>query len=140
MRHVAPAFSLAAAALIASGCSDGDVCLTSVDTACAPLYAPTFDQLFTRTLQPTCAQAGGSCHASAGAMGGLVFEDADASYALLLGRTDGRARVVPGDPACSVLIERLESTDPDRIMPRGSALPDGERCAFVQWVHNGAKR
>src|SRR5690348_6224963 len=88
MRHVTPAFSLLAAALIASACSGGDVCLTSVDTACAPLYTPTFDQIFARTLQPTCAQAGASCHASAGGMGGLVFEDADAAYALLLGRTD----------------------------------------------------
>jgi hypothetical protein len=74
-------------------------------------------------------------------MGGLVFEDADASYALLLGETDGKRRVVPGDPGCSLLLERLTSDDPNVHMPPGptSILP-GEQCDIVQWISAGAKR
>src|SRR5262245_49672111 len=90
---------LAGGVAVAIGCSGGEPslpCVANLDLGCAPLYAPTYDQIFTRTLHPTCAQAGGSCHAAAGAQGGLVFEDENAAYALLLGETEKRARVVPG--------------------------------------------
>jgi hypothetical protein len=128
------------------GCSSPDPpppatsCVANLPASCTPLYAPTFDQLYTRTLHPTCAQSGGACHASAGAQGGLVFEDADASYALLLGQKDGRVRVKPNDPACSLLVEHLESSDPSQVMPPGGMLSAAERCDFEQWIRNGAKR
>lgn len=130
-------------ALLLAGCGAEESslpCAARLDLACAPLYDPTYDQIFTRTLHPTCAQPGSSCHAAEGAKGGLVFDDADTAYALLLGQRDGRARVTAGDPACSLLVERLESTDKAVVMPPGGALSAAERCAVVQWIKNGAKR
>ena len=115
-----------------TGTPDDGPCLASVTTECQPLYAPNYDEVFNRTLKPTCALAGGACHAADGAMGGLVFADADDAFDLLL---DGR-RVLPGDPACSVLIKRLVLGE----MPPGKPLSAAEQCAIVQWVAGGAKR
>ncbi len=136
-----PAFLVAGGAAIALGCGPSAPvfeCVKGLDLACAPLYDPTFDQVFNRTLHPTCAQPGSNCHASEGAKGGLVFEDASASFALLMGDTDGRARVIAGDAACSLIVERLASADLG--MPPGGPLSDAERCAIVQWIEAGAKR
>jgi hypothetical protein len=146
---ISPAFwrisSPLALALLACGCGgSGDTepepqCSTNIDLACKPLYTPTFDQVYTRTLQPTCAQAGGSCHSAEGAMGALVFADPDAAYAALLGQSGAEPRVVAGDAACSLITGRLYDTG-SRVMPPGSPLADAERCAVVLWIQNGAKR
>jgi len=54
---------------------------------------------------------------------------------------DGRKRVLPGDPSCSILMERLEVNDANLRMPPGpTPLSAGERCDFVQWIMNGAPR
>lgn len=130
-------------ALLLAACSSKDselTCVTNLDLSCAPLYAPTFDNVFTRTMKPTCAQPGGACHAAAGAQNGLVLENEGAAYALLLGKTDGRARVLPGNAACSLVTEHLESTDASQVMPPGGQLQQAERCAIEQWIQNGAKR
>jgi hypothetical protein len=37
-------------------------------------------------------------------------------------------------------MKRLESSDPDWVMPVGDPLPEGERCAIAQWIANGAAR
>lgn len=132
-----------AAALGIAGCSDRDTtaaCVTDVTTQCQPLYPPTYDQVFNRTLSTTCAQPGGVCHASAGVQGGLLFVDADQSYAMLLGEQGGDARVLPGNPACSILVERVASTDASTVMPPKAPLSAAETCAIVQWINNGAKR
>lgn len=54
-----------------------------IDTSCAPLYAATYDEVFTRTLAPTCGKSGVSCHSTTGHQGGLAFEDADTAFRLL---------------------------------------------------------
>jgi hypothetical protein len=134
--------TLAALAALASGCSSGETasgCVQGLDLTCAPLYDPTFDQVYTRTLKPTCALSGASCHASEGAMGGLVFADADSAYAALLGEGGAKPRVLAGDAACSLLIERLDATSA-KVMPPGAPLADAERCAVARWIQNGAKR
>ena len=143
---ISPAFwrisSLLAGIVLACGCSDSEpaqACVQTLDLACAPLYSPTFDQVYARTLQPTCALAGASCHSSEGAMGGLVFADPDSAYEALLGQSGAAARVVAGDAACSELVERLYAPGA-QVMPPGSPLADAERCAVVQWIQNGAKR
>lgn len=115
-------------------------CVADLDLGCAPLYPPDFHHVYTNTLHPSCALPGSSCHSSQGKNGGLAFESEDEAYNLLLGKVDGRARVNPGDPACSLLVERLESTDPRYTMPRGGVLSAEERCAIEQWVAAGAKR
>jgi hypothetical protein len=129
---------LALAALLA-GCSDDLECV-EVSSSCAALYPPTFDDIFSRTLQPTCAAGGSSCHAPAGGQGGLSFVDADQSHAALLAEGDDGPRVTPGDASCSLLMMRLESSDEDFQMPPGSPLSAEERCVFVQWIAAGAKR
>ncbi len=143
---ISSAFTRAVVALglaaLASGCGPAETtstCVQGLDLACAPLYEPTFDQIYTRTLKPTCAISGASCHASEGAMGGLVFADADGAYAALLGQGGAKPRVVAGDAACSLVIERVDATD-SKVMPPGAPLADAERCAIAQWIQNGAKR
>jgi hypothetical protein len=113
-------------------------CVDLPKNACTPLYSPTFDRVFTETLHRTCAQSS-SCHNSEGRQGGLVFEDQAASYALLLGQSGGKARVVPGDPSCSELIVRTHSIGKTWQMPPGTALGEAELCALRQWVANGAQ-
>ena len=132
---------MVALALLGGACADDDV-LECVDVSaeCAPLYTPEFDEIFTRTLQPKCALEGGSCHSIDGARAGLVFEDADTSYDLLLGNLDGRARVVPGDISCSILTARVSTSSPGLVMPPRNPLSDAERCVLIQWVANGAQR
>ncbi len=137
-----------AALLVTSGlaCSEpkapADACVAGLSTTCRPLYdPPTFDTLFEKILKPSCAQGMGTCHTDDSAMGGLVMEDADTTYAALLGELDQRARVVPGDPACSLLVRRLEARSADERMPPGpTPLSAAERCNVVLWIANGAER
>ena len=116
-------------------------CVNDVKTDCSLLYdPPIYQTIFDNILHRTCAIGMGSCHTSDVAMGGLVFEDADVAYALLLGQMGARQRVVPTDPACSFLVVRLESTDPNYVMPKGSRLSDEAICDVVQWIAQGAAR
>ncbi len=139
-------FAAGAAIAIASCTSHTDpaplACVSGLSLACKPLYdPPVYQTIFDKTLHPTCATGTGTCHTSDAAMGGLVFQDADAAYALLLGTTDGKKRVLPGDAACSLLMIRIDSTDPNVHMPRGpNSLLDAEKCAIAQWIAAGAKR
>ncbi len=126
-------------AMVAVGCEGGDICFDDVSADCAPQYEPTFDNVFTHTLLPSCAQAG-ACHATGSAAGGLTFETADGSHAQLVGDVDGVARALPNDAPCSLLIQRLETGEADQLMPPGGQLSAAERCAIIQWVQNGAKR
>jgi hypothetical protein len=112
-----------------------DACDISIDRGCVPAYEPTFDNLFQKTIKPSCALSGGSCHAAAGQKAGLVFEDPDTAHRLLLDR-----RVVAGKPECSRLARRVLSTDTTFMMPPGLALAPGEQCAIVQWIARGALR
>lgn len=136
-----------ALSILFGGCGDSappatPMCVPSLDLACRPLYADTsYQNLFDKIIKPTCASSAGQCHSAGGREGGLVLEDADAAYALLLGTTDGRARVKAGDPKCSLVMERLESDDAAFRMPPSSAKLSSEmRCNFTLWIAQGAKR
>jgi hypothetical protein len=131
-----------AALLFSCGGPHSFSCVTNLPGTCEPLYVPTtFDNVFSHTLNPTCAQPGGTCHSSDGQKGGLVFENADRSYALLLGQVDGKKRVLPMNASCSLLVERIEllSSDP-YVMPPGMQLSAPERCAIEMWIQAGAMR
>lgn len=137
----------ALALLLLTACSTEDpapplTCVEGLTAECSPLYTPPdFSTLYTKILHPTCASGETTCHSEHGAKHGLVFEDEDESYGLLLGQLDGRKRVLPGDPGCSILMERLEVNDASLRMPPGpTPLSAGERCDFVQWIVNGAPR
>lgn len=134
--------AVALAALPLASCGDSSAedksapkCVQPLPESCAPLYPPTFDNVFQNTLSKTCASGGGSCHGPSGGNGGLTFADADTSYSLLTS-----SRVVAGDPACSKLVVRLESAGESWSMPPGAQLGEGERCAVEQWIYAGAQR
>lgn len=118
-------------------------CLDSVAADCTnPAYEPEYDTIFRSLLRPSCGSAS-QCHAGPAdkAGGGLVLSKADDAYDYLIGKTDGRKRVVPGKPQCSLLMQRLDSTDPDYRMPAGAMqLPDEVRCAVRKWIAKGAVR
>jgi len=117
--------------LVLVGC--GSDCVELPDS-CDPLYEPTFDNVFTNTLQPTCGFEGGACHSADGAQGGLVFEEIEESYDLVM------ERVLEGDPACSLLIQRVDAEDAADGMPPGDPLSEEERCAIRTWIEDGAQR
>jgi Planctomycete cytochrome C len=132
MRQLWFVAALAAAAL--AGCtSDAPPSCITVDTTCAPLYAPTFDNVYTMTLQNTCGSQNASCHSAAGQQGGMSFEDQQHAYRALLA-----GRVVPGNPGCSKMVVRTSSPGASYQMPPGDPLSEAERCALLQWVAAGA--
>lgn len=128
---------LAAACTSSSGASDPP-CVEGLTTSCKPQYdPPTFATIHDKILKPTCATGQGTCHTPDAAKNGLVLSDADQSYSMLV---DGR-RVIKGDPGCSLLMKRLESSDSSYRMPRGpTPLSAGELCTITQWIANGAAR
>ncbi len=107
-----------------------------VPATCSPLYQPIFDEIHKRTLLPTCAQGGASCHSDEGKRGGLALEDVDAAFAALV---DG-GRVTAGDAPCSEMIVRTHQTGKDWSMPPRRPLSAEERCVLRLWVEQGAKR
>lgn len=116
----------------------GGGCLAALELECTPLYPPTFDNIYDRLIDDTCAIS--ACHSPASNAGNLAFGDADAAYQRLLNDDGADPLVIPGDPECSMLIKRLESTDRDFVMPSRTPLSANERCAIRQWVANGAER
>jgi hypothetical protein len=124
-----------------SSSSDGSTCIENLNTGCTDLLytPPVYPTIFEKILVPQCA-LGSSCHGSDGAMGGLAITDADRTYDTLLGTKGGVKRVIPHDPTCSPLMLRLESRDPNFLMPRGSRLSEPALCVFVQWIKAGAQR
>ena len=127
-----------AGAAVLGGCPGSEeppACIT-VDTSCAPLYTPTFANVYNMTLRTSCGSTNSSCHSASGAQGGLSFADEQTAYdGLMRG-----GRLTPGDAACSELIVRTSSPGTDYEMPPGTALSAPTQCALVQWVHNGAQR
>jgi hypothetical protein len=115
-------------------------CIT-VDTSCAPLYPPTFDNVYANTLSVSCGSTNTSCHVNANVQSGMSFADEATAYSDLLLKSKfdpSRYRVVPGDPSCSVMIVRTDSPGAPYQMPIGTPLQPAERCALIQWVQAGA--
>ena len=120
-----------------TACSDPPSlsCVDRVDFAtCGALYAPTWDNVYTNTIVRGCSTGGGSCHAHLGRQGGLDLEGSDQAYRALV---DGHY-VLAGNAACSPMVERLYTSDPTLVMPRGARLNDAEACAVGKWVAAGA--
>jgi hypothetical protein len=113
--------------------SDGIPACITVDTSCAPLYAPTFDNVYTTTLKNTCGSEVNACHSAAGRQGNVSFESEPIAYAALI---DGH--VTPGDPGCSQMVVITSSVGARFQMPPGDPLSAAERCALIHWVQAGA--
>ena len=134
--------------LMAVGCgpgAEGDdmSCLDPLPLDCRPGFPPTYDQIFDQVLSVSCGAQGnsGACHGTAGAKGDLVLAERDQAHAYLLGEMGARARIIPGEPECSLLVQRLESEDASFRMPLGTQpLSEGQLCAIRQWIANGAER
>lgn len=129
MSRVAAVLALA----LAGGCSDDELVCVEVDLTCAPLYAPTWDNVVTNTIVPKCGTGNGVCHSATGRQGGLDLHDPATAHAALVPRY-----VTPGDVACSELTMRVFSRSSSLVMPRGAPLPPAEACAIAQWVAAGA--
>jgi Planctomycete cytochrome C len=146
-------------ALCAIGCGDGpgpaqdggtagkgsdSHCLAPLALDCQPAFMPTYQGIYDNLFSKTCGAPGTgmSCHGPNGGQSGLFLSGVDQAYDDLLGKgPDHRARLVPGKPECSIIEQRLESTDPNFRMPVGSAaLPEGVRCAVRKWIAMGATK
>lgn len=122
-----------ALAVLPIGCAnDGFPACITVDTSCAPLYAPTFDNVYTTTLKNTCGSDVNSCHSALGASGVSFATEAAAYEALIHGQ------VTPGDPGCSPMVVVTSAVGARYQMPPGDPLSPQERCALLQWVEAGA--
>jgi hypothetical protein len=123
------------------GSDEGLTCVEGLADACTPAFDPTWQNVYANVVSPTCGGSGSSCHAAAGKQGGLDLSSAPKAHAALLGHDEvGKARVVPGDPACSILMERIETSDLQKRMPLGAPQPlsAATRCAVQQWIEKGA--
>ena len=129
--------------LLVAGCpsTPPPSCIT-VDTTCAPGYVPTFDNMYANTLAQGCGSTRASCHSASGHMGGLDMSTPEIAYANLMAMSPKyqRARVEPGNAACSLMIVRTDSPGADYQMPPlpSDPLTEPARCALIQWVQNGA--
>ncbi len=103
---------------------------------------PTFTNVHSTVLQPSCAFS--SCHGSADA-GDLTLTDAAASYTALVDAPSSadpeRILVVPGDPDASYLLQKLEAAA-DLVgepMPPPAGGLDAAKVALVRdWIAAGA--
>jgi hypothetical protein len=131
-------------ALVLSACGGDDSaeeCLPEPMADCRPDINTDFTSLHRSLFAQRCGTSGVACHGPDGRKGELVLTDVDAAYKALLGMDGTHARVNPGDPSCSTLLQRLESNDPQKRMPLGEGnLPDGLRCAVRKWIETGAVR
>src|SRR5580704_9264330 len=89
-------------------------------------------EFFETTVRPILVDHCYTCHsADTKPAGGLRVDDRNG---LLVGGNSGAA-VVPGDPATSVLLQRVNHKNPNRRMPKeGKPLTDEQIAALTRWV------
>ena len=140
LRKLLPSALLLACLVAAAACGgSSSACMPEPPVECTPSINTDFASLHKNILSQRCGTSGGACHGPSGKQGNLVLSDPQTAYSALLGKDGTATRVIPGDPSCSLLMQRLESDDPQRRMPRGeNKLPDGLRCAIRRWIEEGA--
>ena len=137
-------FCLVLAAGAACG-DDGDgpelECVEGLDAQCVDGFPPTWDNVYEFVIEQRCGGASGvSCHGPDGLQGGLGLYSKQAAYDGLVGGVGGEPRVIPNDPACSVLMQRIETSDKSLRMPLDAQpLSAADRCAIQHWIAAGAK-
>lgn len=120
-----------------AACNDAPPSCTTVDTACQPQYAPTFDNVYNNTLKGKCGSTDSACHSATGKAGGMSFETEASAYAALTQPMN--PRVEPGNAGCSLMIVRVTGIGQSYQMPPGDPLDnENERCSLIQWVQAGA--
>ena len=96
---------------------------------------------FERDIRPILSENCFECHGpdEAERKAGLRLDLGSAATREL---ESGDRAIVPGHPAESALVSRVQSTDPDELMPpikSGKVLSDGERELLKRWVAEGAE-
>jgi hypothetical protein len=99
--------------------------------------------VFGRDIRPLLSDRCFSCHGPdpAKRSAGLRLDLAEAATGPLPQHKDQRA-IVPGNPAASVLVKRITSSDPLQIMPPPSShltLNQTERDLLIRWITEGAR-
>ncbi|OYV05676.1 MAG: hypothetical protein CFE26_10350, partial [Verrucomicrobiales bacterium VVV1] len=94
---------------------------------------------FNRDIRPIFTKHCTACHGGVKEAGelSLIYR------ARALGKAkSGKPAIVPGDPAASELVQRINSRDPDEVMPKpkhGPRLSDPEIQTLTEWIRQGAK-
>jgi len=108
------------------------------DSGASADSGPTPEQVefFEKRIRPVLSQNCYSCHsAGKGNSGHLHLDDRNA---ILSGGRSGPA-IVPGNPAASLLIQRITTTDPDHRMPKDDdPLPASVIADLRAWINDGA--
>lgn len=109
--------------------------------------SPTWSAVFQELIVAKGCNGGPTCHA-ASAGGNLIMQTKDASYMALVGQkaagmpcaASGLTRVVAGDPANSLIVDKVESATPKcgTHMPPGGNLSAAEIKQLKDWIMAGA--
>lgn len=117
--------------------------------------AATLTRIFEEVIVPGSCNSGGACHRGPGG-GKLDLTDKETAYKSLVGvmamgmsppspmtpncSASGLMRVKAGDPANSLLVNKLESTMPKcgQQMPPGGPLDPGQIMLVKDWIMAGA--
>jgi hypothetical protein len=131
---------------VVAGCDES---LSDV-TGPTPNLNPTFSSIQREIFDNTDASGRAACiqcHITGGAAAGTgLFLTSDVSYASLVNRPSrlsaGKTLVIPGDPANSYLVHKLEGGPniTGMRMPRtaGPFLTDGQMSVIRRWIEEGA--
>ncbi|MFN9290957.1 MAG: c-type cytochrome domain-containing protein, partial [Planctomyces sp.] len=95
---------------------------------------------FDRDIRPILSDLCFTCHGpdEAQRSSGLRLDQRDG----LFSRRSGGSVVSPGNPAASLLVQRILSADPDLQMPPPESqrhLTDGQKQLLSRWIQQGAK-
>lgn len=112
--------------------------LFALSTTVLSVGAPTVDATavdYLRDVKPVLKERCFACHGALKQEAGLRVDTAE----LLRHGGDSGSALVAGDPAASLLIERVADPDPgSRMPPEGEPLTADQIAALTQWIEQGA--
>ena len=97
---------------------------------------------FNRDVRPVLSDRCFGCHgpdANKGRKAGLRLDEPEGATRKL---KSGEVAIVPGDPAKSAMVTRINARDPDEIMPPPELhrpLSAAEKDILTRWIAQGAK-
>jgi hypothetical protein len=117
--------------LVSCAPAPAPACAEAVIPDCSGTPVLDFATLESTVLRPSCVVMT-ACHSTLEHEGDLILDDPSIAY-------DQFSRfVTPGDAHCSVVGERLTTTNVTRRMPPAGGLSDERRCAILAWIEAGA--